>query len=157
MEFKRVDADDHDFQQMVRLLDKDLQIRDGAEHSFYAQFNKIDAIRHAIVATEQGQVIGCGAFKAFDSMTVEIKRMYVKPAYRGQGVAVAVLQQLEDWAVELGYHKFVLETGKKQPEAIRLYQKTGYLVIPNYGQYKNVENSICMQKVPSVVSIGATE
>ncbi len=157
MEFKRVDADDRDFQHLVQLLDKDLQVRDGAEHGFYAQFNKIDAIRHAIVATEQGQVIGCGAFKAFDSMTVEIKRMYVKPAYRGQGVAVAVLQQLEDWAVELGYHKFVLETGKKQPEAIRLYQKAGYLVIPNYGQYKNVENSICMRKVPSVVSIGATE
>jgi GNAT superfamily N-acetyltransferase len=54
---------------------------------------------------------------------------------------------LELWAAELGYTAYVLETGRKQPEAIRIYQKAGYTVIPNYGQYKNVENSVCMTKL----------
>ena len=151
MEFKRVDASDADFKQLVQLLDQDLHRRDGTEHSFYAQFNKIDQIRYAVVASIDGQVVGCGAFKEFEQHKVEIKRMFVLPEYRGQGVALRVLMQLEAWATELGYHSFVLETGKKQPEAIGLYQKAGYTVRPNYGQYENVENSVCMEKVVTIV------
>jgi GNAT superfamily N-acetyltransferase len=68
------------------------------------------------------------------------------PAFRGRGIAFQILQQLENWAAELGYSYCLLETGKKQPEAIALYKKSGYEVIPNYGQYENVSNSVCMQK-----------
>jgi putative acetyltransferase len=58
-----------------------------------------------------------------------------------------VLSELESWAAELGYPKCVLETGKRQPEAIALYEKQGYQRIPNYGQYIGVENSVCFEKV----------
>ena|SRR5882757_10817875 len=143
---KRTDSDDPQFQALVKLLDKDLAIRDGAEHSFYDQFNKIDTIKHAIVYTLDGDAVGCGAFKEYDKDTVEIKRMFVTPALRGKGIAVAILNELEQWAATLNYTTCVLETGKKQPEAIRLYQKAGYTTIPNYGQYENIENSVCMKK-----------
>lgn len=142
----RTDSAHPDFRALVRLLDQDLQVRDGAEHSFYAQFNKVDAIRHVVVAYLNDEPVGCGAFKPFEADAVEIKRMYVQPAHRGQGLAQAVLTELEDWARELGYTGCVLETGLKQPEAIRLYQKSGYQRIPNYGQYIGVDNSVCMRK-----------
>ena len=128
------------------LLDADLKIRDGEEHSFYAQFNKVDKIKNVVVYYDNDIAIGCGAFKEFDNKTLEIKRMFVHPDYRAKGIGAIILKELETWAVEINYSESILETGKKQPEAIRLYEKSGYRIIPNYGQYENVENSICMKK-----------
>jgi putative acetyltransferase len=142
----RTDSSNKDFQNLVQALDKDLAIRDGAEHGFYAQFNKIDMIKHAVVAYENELPVACGAIKEFDAASMEVKRMYVLPEKRGQGIAQIVLKELEAWAKELGYERCVLETGKKQPEAIALYKKSGYAIIENYGQYKGVENSVCFEK-----------
>lgn len=144
--FQRTDSDNADFQDLVKLLDADLAIRDGEEHAFYDQYNKIVTIKHAIVCYLDEQPIGCGAFKEFDDTTVEIKRMYVKPSYRGKSIGLYILKELELWAAELNYPTTILETGKKQPEAIRLYEKAGYTRIKNFGQYENVDNSVCMSK-----------
>lgn len=134
------------FVQLVKQLDADLAVRDGADHAFYAQFNKIDLIQHVIVVYENEAPVGCGAFKKYDDTSAEIKRMYVLPPLRNKGIAAAVLQQLEQWVKEEGFQSTVLETGLKQPEAIRLYEKSGYNRIPNYGQYAGIENSVCMKK-----------
>ncbi len=142
----RTNSDNLHFRDLVALLDRDLQIRDGAEHSFYAQFNKIDKIRHVVVAYEDGEAVGCGAIKEYENGVAEIKRMFVKPENRGRGIAGKILTELETWAKELNFSECILETGVKQPEAIRLYQKSGYEKIPSYGQYLNVENSVCMKK-----------
>jgi len=144
--FNRADSSYEDFKKLVLLLDEELAQRDGEEHAFYDQFNKIENINNVIVAYAGQQPVAAGAFKKFSPGTVEIKRMFVKPDFRGRGIAFQILQQLENWAAELGYSCCILETGKKQPEAIALYKKSGYKVIPNYGQYKNVSNSVCMQK-----------
>jgi putative acetyltransferase len=144
---RRPDSDDPDFKAMVKLLDADLAIRDGADHGFYSQFNQIDKIRHAVVCYENGQSIGCGAIKAFNDEAMEVKRMYVSPDGRNKGIATRVLAELEAWASEMGYLKCVLETGKRQPEAIALYEKNGYRRTENYGQYVGVENSVCFAKV----------
>ena len=143
---KRTTSDDPDFQALVLLLDRELAIIDGDDHDFYHQFNKIDSIRHAIVAYIDHTPVSCGAFKEYESGTVEIKRMYTLPEHRGKKIAAEVLTELEHWAAELLYTTCILETGKKQPEAIRLYERSGYTLIPNYGQYANVENSVCMKK-----------
>ncbi|MBF9141909.1 GNAT family N-acetyltransferase [Hymenobacter properus] len=142
----RTTSDDADFRALVQLLDQDLARRDGAEHAFYAQFNKIDKINHVVVAYQGDEPVGCGAIKQFEVSQMEVKRMFVLPAHRGTGVAPAVLAELERWARELGCAACVLETGKKQPEAIRLYEKSGYAHTPNYGQYIGVENSVCLRK-----------
>ena len=142
----RTDSDNADFRELVALLDADLAIRDGAEHLFYAQFNKIDKIRHVVVAYENDIAVGCGAFREYEAQTVEIKRMYVRETERGRGIAGKILAELETWAKELNFTECILETGIKQPEAIRLYEKSGYGIIPSYGQYLNVENSVCMRK-----------
>lgn len=143
---KRRDSADEDFIFLVKKLDADLAIRDGEDHSFYSQFNKVDKIRHTVVAFEDGAPIGCGAIKEFDQNTMEVKRMYTSPEGRGMGVASSVLRELEKWATEMSYSKCVLETGKRQPEAIAFYKKNGYKIIPNYGQYIGIENSVCFEK-----------
>jgi putative acetyltransferase len=143
----RVNSENERFRNLVRELDADLSIRDGEDHSFYDQFNKIDFIKYAIVAFDNEMAVGCGAIKEYSKDTMEVKRMYVLVNRRGQGIASKILNELENWAIELNYKKCILETGKKQPEAIELYKKSGYQVIPNFGQYKNVENSICFEKI----------
>lgn len=142
----RTTSEHPDFRQLVALLDQDLAIRDGDDHAFYAQFNKVDKINHVLLAFWEMQPVACGAIRAFDPDAVEVKRMFVLPEHRGRGIAAAVLSELETWASQLGYVRCILETGKKQPEAIRLYQKSGYQIMPNYGQYAGVENSVCMEK-----------
>lgn len=142
----RTDSTNPDFRTLVKDLDKDLAIRDGADHAFFAQFNKIDAIKHVVVVYKDGVPAGCGAIKEYEPGTMEVKRMYVPSPVRGQGIASVVLTELETWAKELGYARCILETGEKQPEAIRLYQKNNYQVIPNYGQYADVPTSVCFLK-----------
>jgi GNAT superfamily N-acetyltransferase len=143
---KRTDSDNHDFIELVKHLDADLAERDGSEHSFYAQFNKIDKIKHVVVAYEEDRPVGCGAIKEYELGVMEVKRMYTLPTHRGKGFASQILTELEKWAAELKYKTCILETGKKQPEAIALYKKNRYYIIPNYGQYAEVENSVCFEK-----------
>ena len=146
MKIIRTDSNNQDFGQLVKYLDADLTERDGTSHSFYAQFNKIDKIKYVVVAYENDKPVGCGAIKEYAPSTMEIKRMYTSPECRGKGIATKVLAELEIWATELSYKKCILETGKKQPEAIGLYKKNGYKVIQNYGQYVGIENSLCFEK-----------
>lgn len=143
----KTNSSDEDFIRLVRLLDADLAQRDGDDHAFFAQFNKIDAIQHVIVLYVDGLAVACGAIKQYAPEIMEVKRMYVLPEYRGKGYASRVLTALEEWAAALHYHKCILETGEKQPEAIRLYKKNNYRVIPNYGQYADVKTSICFEKI----------
>lgn len=143
---KRTGSSNHDFIELVRLLDAELAERDGDDYSFYHQFNKLDKIKHVVVAYEDEKPVGCGAIKELEPGIMEVKRMYTASEHRGKGIASKVLAELERWAAELSIEKCVLETGKNQPEAIHLYKKSGYVIIPNYGQYAEVENSICFEK-----------
>ena len=126
MKLLRTNSENEDFIKLVRLLDIELAKIDGDEHSFYAQFNKIDKIKYVVIAYYDNAAIGCGTIKQFDKKTVEVKRMYTSANYRGKGTASLILSELEKWAAELSYKKCILETGIKQPEAIRLYKKSGY-------------------------------
>ena len=148
----RTNSENPDFIELVKHLDADLAERDREDHSFYHQFNKIDMLKHVIVLYENDKAIGCGAMKIFSSDSMEIKRMYTVPETRGKGIASKVLEQLETWANELGYKKCILETGKKQPEAVAMYKKNGYSLIPNYGQYAGIENSLCFEKEVKVIA-----
>jgi len=143
---QRTNSKNPDFIKLVAELDADLGERDGDEHAFYHQFNSIDGLNHTIVLYRDEIPVGCGAIKAFDNNSMEVKRMYVPPSERGKGYATKVLKALEKWAAELGNSRCILETGKRQPEAIALYEKNGYQRIPNYGQYQGIENSVCFEK-----------
>lgn len=146
MKIIRTNSENIDFINLVKQLDSYLKITDGDEHDYYNQFNNIDVLQHVVVAYFNDVAVGCGAFKKFDNSSVEIKRMYVSETYRKQGIANQILKELENWAKQIGYKKCILETGKRQTEAVHFYHKCDYKVIPNYGQYKGMKNSICFEK-----------
>ena len=148
VEIRRTDHTDADFRRLVVELDEELHERDGEEHDFYAPFNKIDGLGllGVALALVDNEAVGCGGFKRHDVNTAEIKRMFVAKPHRGQRIASRLLSELEAWAAEQGFTAAVLETGHNQPEAIALYTREGYELIPNYGQYSDVLNSVCMRK-----------
>ncbi len=143
---KRTNSDDKDFCTLVEALDIDLRERYGPIQALYNRHNDIKLLETVVVAYLNDQPVGCGCFKRFDDQSVELKRMYVTPAHRGTGIASRILKELETWAGELQNTAMMLETGKRQPEAVSMYQKNGYVLIPNYGSYANLAYSLCMKK-----------
>lgn len=142
----RTDVENADLHSLVALLDAELRQRDGEDHYFFAQFNKLAGLLGVVLAYDGETAVGCGGFKKHGENEAEIKRMFVLPEHRGKRIAAQVLAELESWAAESGFDSCVLETGFKQPEAIALYKRSGYTEIPNYGQYADVDLSVCMRK-----------
>ena len=146
MKIMRTNNSNSDFKELCFQLDNDLNERYGKAQSKYDKHNTIENNQTVIVGYFEEIPVASGCFKAIDENSIEIKRMYVKPAHRRKGFATKILSGLESWAKELGYSFVRLETGKGQPEAIDLYKKAGYEVTENYGPYIGIENSVCMKK-----------
>jgi GNAT superfamily N-acetyltransferase len=102
-----------------------------------------------LVAYVDGTPAACGGWRAHET-DVELKRMYVTPAFRGRGLARAVLAELERTALAAGYRRVILETGSKQPEAIALYESSGYRPVPRFGYYANAPEAVHLGKVVDV-------
>ena len=143
---KRTTSDDLDFKRLTKLFDEFLIEIDGEERDFFAQFNNI-YINNVVVCYENDEAVGCGAFKEYEPNVAEIKRMFVSPKHRNKGIAKKILQELIHWSQEEHFTSAILETAQKLKPAIALYQKFGFEITPNYGQYINVESSVCMKKI----------
>jgi GNAT superfamily N-acetyltransferase len=100
----------------------------------------------AVARTEQGVSVGHAALRWNDG-ALELKRMYVAPAHRGTGVSVALLTAVEDAARALGGRRIILQTGDRQPDAVRLYERAGYTHVPIFPPYERLTFSTCMEKV----------
>ena len=142
----RTSSENEDFIYLVKQLDAYLKITDGDEHDFYNQFNSLSAINHVVIAYINKTPVGCGAFKEISKKNIELKRMFTCEKAREKGISTQVLFELEQWATLLNYDSIVLETGIRQTEAVQFYTKNGYKIIPNYGQYSGIKNSLCFQK-----------
>ena len=146
MEFKRTSGQDKDFTENCRLLDQDLDRRVGKviKRDQYKQYNQLDKVREAIVVYQGGQAIGGGAIRRYDDKTAELKRVFVRPEFQGQGIGSKLVSLLMEWAAELGYRRMILETGALLAESCAVYKKLGFQVIPNYGPYVDMPESLCM-------------
>lgn len=142
----RTDSTNKDFIELIQDLDVELDVMDKEAHTICSQYNGLEAIKNVILAYSDEKVVGCGAIKKYSEDTMEVKRMFVRPECRGKRIASNVLKELEAWALELGYSKCILETSCKLSDAIRLYERSGYVQIPNYDQYENIETSRCFCK-----------
>jgi len=147
MKLVKTNNTNKDFLNLTISLDKDLNHRYGVQEKEYDEHNQLEFIETVLVGYIKNRAIACGCFKGISHQTVEIKRIYVNENNRGKGFSYLLLGELEKWANELGYSKVRLEMGKGQPEAMGLYNKCNYKVIDNYGPYKNLDNSICMEKI----------
>ena len=146
MTITRTTGSDRDFAELVRQSDAFYRQMFGDAMDYFDQFNTIDSIEHALIIYNEQMPVACGCIRPFDETSCEIKRMFVLPSHRNQGVGLVVLQELEQWAEELGYQNSVLETSKSLTEAISLYQKSGYRRTENWGPYVEVETSMCFKK-----------
>ncbi|MBK8623268.1 MAG: GNAT family N-acetyltransferase [Saprospiraceae bacterium] len=142
---QRTNSDNADFQNLVSALDHYLAGVNGDANDFFVQFNKIDTIRHVVVLYYEDQAVACGAFKEYEPKVAEIKRMYVKPEFRGKGLGKQILNELTKWAKECDYDKCILETAKSMKDAVSLYKHSGFQMIPNYGQYIGNNTSVCFE------------
>jgi putative acetyltransferase len=142
----RTNSENSDFIRLTGRLDIELCRIYNTNPEDYEEYNRITDLHTVVVAYENEQAVACGCFKIFDEKTVEIKRMFVEDSQRGKGIASAMLANLETWARELGYEKSVLETGKGQPNAIKLYQKYGYQITENYNDSDDLNISVCLAK-----------
>ena len=146
LELERCNSENKEFIDLIKKLNEDLQERNGVKQDFYDKYNILPYIETVLILKKDGKAVACGCFKPYDNTSVEIKRMFVKKEYRGNGYSKQILRSLEKWASELGFKRAVLETGKNQLEALGLYKKSNYKRIENYGPYMGVEHSVCFEK-----------
>jgi GNAT superfamily N-acetyltransferase len=149
IEIRRQDILSPAAQQLIHSLNAELESRYPEEG---ANFFRLDADEVSegrggfFVAYFDGNPVGCGAIRRIEPAVAEIKRMYVAPANRGCGIGGKILAMLEAEALRLGVRRLVLETGPRQPEAIAIYTRSGFVEIPLFGEYTNPKFSLCMAK-----------
>ncbi len=148
LDFVYTDGDSADFAMLCGQLDETLEriVSGKFDRSKYAKYNLRDQIHEVLVVYHQGKPIGCGGFKAYDEEHAELKRIYTDPAFHGMGLGEEIVRRLEARAKIQGFGWCILETGEPLEAACHIYHKLGYRVIPNYGQYIDMPESICMQK-----------
>ena len=143
-----VSADSVDAGALIAELDVDLRARyPGIDFHTISLDELLAPTSYFVVARVDGAVAGCGALRQREPGLMEVKRMFVRPAFRRRGVARAVLEALEAQARAVGATRLVLETATGQPEAMALYPSAGYRAIPRYGEYVDIEPSRCYEKV----------
>ncbi|MDK2868430.1 MAG: hypothetical protein PWP51_2591 [Clostridiales bacterium] len=147
MRVVKTNQNDPDFLALIRTLDEDLISRYGESQKQYQAHNGVQKINTVMVVYDNETAVGCGGYKVYDAISVEIKRVFVSPNMRRKGIAKMILTALEAAARAEGYQEAILETGTKQNEAIELYQHLGYDIIPNYGPYEHLPYSVCMKKL----------
>jgi Uncharacterized protein conserved in bacteria len=148
LEFKDTDGEDPDFTMLCGKLDTALDEIVGGkfQRSHYSQYNQRDSIHDVIVVYRSGEPIACGAFKMYDEEHAELKRIFTDPSNRNMGLGAELIRRLEAKAKIKGYRWCILETGKLLEAAHHVYQKAGYKIISNYGQYIDMPDSICMER-----------
>jgi GNAT superfamily N-acetyltransferase len=119
----------------------------GATHFSLSHEQVADGDGAFLIVYVDDQAVGCGAIRRLDGERAEIKRMFVSPAVRGQGIGRAIIVALEDEARRIGVTQVVLETGTRLPVAMSMYESAGYRRIPLFGEYTgSPETSVCYGK-----------
>jgi putative acetyltransferase len=147
MHLERTTWDDIRFKELSLLLDKELTGNYGELQKNYNKKNIIQSNSYVVLCIKNEQAIACGCIRDLgDNSTVELKRMFTINEERGQSIGKLIVEEFEKWSFELHFKRMILETGVKQSSAIAMYQKIGFQITENYGEYKGNPNSICMAK-----------
>ncbi len=152
-----VTPDDPRFLALLVELDAALAVVNGEQHDFYMQFSQAPTLDYVLLLEVGGAVIGCGALRHKDSMSTEVKRMYVRTEQRGRGYAAQILSALEGYAREAGFAETLLETAHDLHAANRLYERVGYRRIDCFEPYVGKELSVCWGKDLGNLWVSATE
>ena len=148
MKYEYANGANQDFVYLCQELDKSLDeiVAGKFDRSQYSPFNQLNDIHDVIIAYDGDKPIGCASYKRYDLVIAEIKRVFIKPEFRGQGISKIMLRKLEERAKNQGYKEFILETGELLETSMKLYKSLGYVITSNYEPYIGMEDSICMKK-----------
>lgn len=135
-----------DFLQLCDELDMFLNRAIGGEdkREKYKKYNHLDTMDYVIVAYDGQQAAGCAALRKYSETEVEVKRVFVKESHRGQGIGGQMLEHLIKHAQVMAYKYMLLETGAFLEASVRLYKRYGFEQTENYGDYKDMPESLCM-------------
>lgn len=155
LDLRQVSIADPDAQILIEQVQEEYVVRYGGRDESPIDHAEFVAPRGAFfVGHRDGVPVVSGAWRrrsdvefAGTTSTAEIKRMYVAPVARGLGLARQMLAHLEATAQAAGAEAMILETGLKQPEAIALYESSGYVVIPGFGHYRDSPVNRCFAKL----------
>jgi GNAT superfamily N-acetyltransferase len=129
---------------LVDALNDELMVRYGGGEPSVAHPEQFRAPYGGFfVLNVDGVDVACGGVRPLSEGIGEVKRMYVEPSARGRGLSRVVLQGLVAFARSAGYRELWLETGVQQPEAMALYESSGFAPIERYGQYKDDPRARC--------------
>lgn len=146
VQFEWVEFDDPRVLPLIEELTEFLADLDQDKAPFFQSYSKLKSLDALLLATVDGEPAGCGGYRQYEPGTGEIKRMYVRPAFRGHGIGRGVLGQLEDLARKGGAQRLILETHRDLAPALALYHGAGFQRIPQYPPYEGVEISVCLGK-----------
>ena len=145
---RQTNGTDKDFVALCHELDAYLNHIVGGEENRaqYVPYNSLDDIQDVFVIYDGDRAVGCAGLKQYDDECAEVKRVFICAEYRGRGLSKELMKRLEQTARKKGYSCLILESGEILVEAMALYRMLGYKVIPNYGPYKDMAESVCMKK-----------
>ncbi|HEY9229164.1 MAG TPA: GNAT family N-acetyltransferase [Gemmatimonadaceae bacterium] len=144
---RSIAADHPESVALICELDAELNVVTPKEHMFGLHPGEAadPRLRFFIIEAEDA-IVGCGALRELEPGIVELKRMFVRPAFRGRGYGRDLLEQVEREAIAAGIDRIRLETSADLPVAVGLYRSFGFVEIPKYGEYVNSPYSLCMEK-----------
>jgi putative acetyltransferase len=149
IDIRKASITSHDAARLIAALNAELSAiypEQGANHFRLDAEEVADGRGSFLIAYVGGEACACGAIRKIDARTAEIKRMYVAWDARGRGLAGKMLAELESEALKLEVDRLVLETGIRQPAAIALYRRSGFVDAPAFDEYLDSPLSICMHK-----------
>lgn len=151
---REVRYDNEDFIRLCKELDSYLNEAIGGEdkREKYKKYNHLDTMDYVALACDGDIAVGCGALRRYSDSEIEVKRVFVRAAYRGRNIGGMLMRNLVEKAEGLGFGRMLLETGLFLPDSVRLYRRFGFERIANYGAYAAMEESYCMGR-----SIGEDE
>ena len=112
----------------------------------FIPFNASSGIPDVVLAYCNGVAVGCAGIKQYSGTDAEVKRLWVEPAFRRQHIASRLMDKIEEKAWQMGFRRVILQTRPIMPDAVALYEKRGYCLIPNYPPYDQMEGAICFAK-----------
>lgn len=149
IKYKYTDGHNSDFNYLCSFLDAYLNDLVGGEKNrqAYIPHNTVENIHDVIIAYDGLNPIGAAAFRYYNDDAAEVKRVFIKDGYRGREISKKLMNLLEEKAKEKGFTRFILETGEPLVAAMHLYKSIGFTIIENFGPYKDLPKSICMEKI----------
>ena len=112
----------------------------------FIPYNLSSAVEDVLLVYRNGTPVGCAGLKRYSDADAEVKRLWVEPAFRGKGIATMLMDRVEERAKAQGYRRVILQTRPIMPDAVALYEKRGYRLIPNYPPYDRLDGAVCYAK-----------